>query len=80
MLFRSVFSDDVDDSLYALRNHHQTILEHIQYRLGADDAVKAYAIENNWTIKLEDTISSLQRSRKEDEHGWKAAVEKGKEK
>ena len=30
-------------------------------------------------MKLEDTVSSFQRLRKEDKHGWKAAVEKGKE-
>jgi hypothetical protein len=65
----------------SLRNHHQTILECIQYRLGAGDAVtKRYAIENRWTMKLEDTISTFQRLRKENEHGWEADVEKGKKK
>ena len=63
-----VFSNS--NNLDALRNHHWTIIEHIRYRLGAGDAVtKAYAIENSWTMKLEDTISTLQRLRKEDEQG-----------
>jgi hypothetical protein len=68
------------NNLDSLRNHHRTILEHIQYRLGAGDAVtKPYAIENSWTMKLEDTISTFQRLRKENGDDWKAVVEKGKE-
>ena len=73
-----VFSDS--NNLDSLRNHHRSILEHIQYRLGAADGViKHYAIENSWTMKVEDTISALQRLR--DEHGyvWERVVEKGKE-
>ncbi|KAF8799329.1 hypothetical protein BYT27DRAFT_7201855 [Phlegmacium glaucopus] len=65
----------------SLRKHHRSILEHIQYRLGAADVSKAYTIENSWTMKVEDTMSALQRLR-EEENGddWKMAVEKGKEK
>ena len=66
--------------LYSLRNHHQLILEHIQYRLGAADITKTYAINNRWTMKVEDTINTLQKSRKEDGDNWKAAVERGREK
>ena len=39
------------NNLDSLRKHHRSILEHIQYRLGAGDVTKAYAIENNWTMK-----------------------------
>ena len=49
--------------LDSLRNHHRSILAHIQYRLGAGDVTKTYAIENSWTMKSEDTISTLQRLR-----------------
>ena len=69
------------NTLDALQNHHRTILEHIQYRLGAGDAVtNRYSIENSWTMKLEDTISTFQRLREENGDDWNAFVEKGKEK
>jgi hypothetical protein len=67
------------NNLDSLRKHYRSILEHIQYRLGAGDAVtRPYAIENSWTMKAEDTISTLQR---EEENGdnWKTVVENGKE-
>ena len=64
--------------LHSLRNHHQLILEHIRYRLGAADVIKTYAMNNKWTMKVEDTISTLQKSRKENGDNWKAAVEKGR--
>ena len=73
-----VSSDSIN--LDSLRKHHESILEHIQYRLGAGDVTtEPYAIENSWTMKLEDTISTLQRLKKE-ENGdvWKAVVENGK--
>jgi hypothetical protein len=66
------------NNLDSLRKHHRSILEHIQYRLGAGKKTKPYAIvENTWTMKAEDTISTLQR---EEENGdnWKTVVEKGK--
>jgi hypothetical protein len=68
----------VSNNLDSLRKHHRSILEHIQYRLGAGFVTKAYAIENNWTMKVEDTISTLQR---EEENGdnWKMVVANGKE-
>ena len=67
------------NNLDSLRKHHRSILEHIQYRLGAGDITQPYAIENSWTMKVEDTISTLQRLRKESEDDWKTGVEKGKE-
>ena len=39
------------NNLNALRKHHRSILEHIQYRLGAGVVTKTYAIENSWTMK-----------------------------
>ena len=72
-----VSSDSIN--LDSLRKHHRSILEHIQYRLGATDETKPYAIENSWTMKVEDTISTLQRLREENGENWKAVVEKGKE-
>jgi hypothetical protein len=68
-------SDNVD----SLRNHHQSVLECIQYRLGAGEVVPRYAIENGWTMEVEDTISTFQRLRKENRDDWDAAVKKGKE-
>ena len=62
--------------LDSIRKHHQSILEHIQYRLGAGDVTETYAIENNWTLKAEDTISTLYRLR---EGNGEAVVEKGRE-
>jgi hypothetical protein len=64
------------NNLDSLRKHHRSILEHIRYRLGDGYVTKAYAIENNWTMKVEDTISTLQR---EEENGddWKMVVENG---
>ena len=72
-----VFSDS--NNLVLLRNHHRSILEYIQYRLGAGDVVtKVYAIENSWTMKVENTISNVQRLREENGDPRKAVVEKGK--
>ena len=68
-------SNNVD----SLRKHHQSILEHIQYQLGAGDINQPYAIENNWTMTVEDTISMIQRLKKENGEDWKTVVEKGKE-
>ena len=72
----SVFSDS--NTLGLLLKHYRSILENIQYRLGAGVVTKLYAIENSWTMKLEDTISTLQRSREENGDNWKMVVEKGK--
>ena len=49
--------------LDSLREHHRSILEHIQYRLGAGDVSQIYAIENYWTMEAEDTIGTLHRIR-----------------
>ena len=66
--------------LDSLRNHHRSILEHIQYRVGAGDIVsKLYAIENSWTMKADDTVSALQRLKKDNGDIWKTVVEKGRE-
>ena len=66
-----VSSDCVD----SLRKHHRSILELIQYRLGGPgDVSKPYTIENSWTMKVEDTISTLQRLREENRDGWKFSV------
>ena len=62
------------NNLDSLREHHRSILDHIQYRLGADR--KAYAIKNSWTMKAEDTISTLHRLR---EGNGEAVVEKERE-
>ena len=51
------------NNLDSLRKHYLSILEHIQCRLGAGDVTKTYAIEKSWTMKAEDTISTLQRLR-----------------
>ena len=51
------------NNLDSLRKHHRSILEHIQYRLEAGDVTESYAIENSWTMKAEDTISTLHRLR-----------------
>ena len=67
------------NNLDSLRKHHRSILEHIQYRLGAADVTKSYTIENSWTMKAEDTISTLQRLREENGDDWKTVAEKGKE-
>ena len=66
------------DSNYldSLRKHHRSILEHIQYRLGAGDVTKTYAVKNSWTMKAEDTISTLHRLR---EGNGEALVERGRE-
>ena len=74
-----VFSDS--DNLDSLRKHHQSILEHIRYRLGAGNVTKPYAIENSWTMKAEDTMSALQKL-KEEGNGdvWRTFVGNGKEK
>ena len=63
--------------LSSLREHHQSVLELIQYRLGAAHVIKTYAIENSWTMKAEDTISTVQRLR---EGNGEAVVEKGRDK
>ena len=67
------------NNLDSLRKHHQSIIEHIQYRLGAGDVTQPYAIENSWTMKVEDTISMFQKLREENGGDWKRGVEKGKE-
>ena len=68
------------NNLDSLRRHHRSILEHIQYRLGvADGVTKQYAIENTWTMKVEDTISALQRLKEENGDDWKTVVVNGKE-
>ena len=68
------------NTLDSLRKHHWSILENIQYRLGATDVTEPYSIENSWTMKGEDTINTFQRLREENGHDWKTVVEKGKEK
>ena len=67
------------NNLDSLRKHHRSILEHIQYRLGAGDVTNI--IENSWTMKVEDSISALQKL-KEEGNGddWRRVVENGKEK
>ena len=72
-----VFSDS--NNLDSLRQHHRSILEHIQYRLGAGHVTKPYAIENGWTMKVVDTISTRQRLREENKDDWRMVVDKGKE-
>ena len=72
-----VFCDS--NNLDSLRKHHRSILEHIGYRLGTADVTKTYAIENSWTMKVEDSISALQRLREENGHDWERDVEKGRE-
>ena len=62
--------------LDSFRKHHQLILEHIEDRLEAGDVTKTYAIENSWTMKAEDTISTLHRLR---EGNCEAVVENGRE-
>ena len=64
------------NNMDSLREHHQLILEHIRYRLGAGDITKTYAMENSWTMKAEDTISTLHRLRV---GNCEAVVEKGRE-
>ena len=71
--------DPVYNNLDSLRKHHRSILEHIQYRLGATDVTKSYTIENSWTMKAEDTVSTLQRLWEENRDDWEKVVEKGKE-
>ena len=51
------------NNLNLLREHHRSIIEHIQYRLQAGDITKTYAIENSWTMKAENTISMPPRLR-----------------
>ena len=64
------------NNLDSLRKHHRSILEHIQHRVGAGDVTKTYAIENGWTMKAEDTISTLYRLRG---GNGEAVVVKGRE-
>ena len=64
------------DNMVSLREHHQSILKHIQDRLGAGDVAGTCAIENSWTMKAEDTISMFHRLR---EGNCEAVVEKGRE-
>ena len=63
------------NNMDSLREHHRSILEHIQDRLGAGDITKTYAIENSWTMKAEDTISTLHRLR---EGNCEAVDDKGR--
>ena len=67
------------NNLESLRKHHQLFIEHIQYRLGAGDVTHPYAIGNSWTMKVEDTISMLQRLRKGSRDDWERVVAIGKE-
>ena len=67
------------DNLDSLRKHHRSILEHIQYRLGAGNVTQPYAIENSWTLKVEDSISTLQSLREKNGNDWERVVAKGKE-
>ena len=62
----------------SLRKHHQSILEHVQYRLGAGDVDESYnAIEISWTMKAEDISSTFQRFRDKYRNHWDVVVEKG---
>ena len=67
------------NNLDSLQKHHRSILERIRYRIGAGDVTKQYAIENSWTMKVEDRVSTLQRLREENGDLWKMVAEKGKE-
>ena len=67
------------NNLDSLRKHHRSILEHIQYRLGTGNITQPYAVENCWTMKVEDTISTLQRLREENGNDWERVVAIGKE-
>ena len=67
------------NNLDSLRKHHRSILEHIQYRLGAADVTNPYTVENSWTMKVEDTVSTLQRLKAENGDNWKMVVENEKE-
>ena len=62
--------------LGSLQKHHQSILEHIQHRLGngPGDENKLYTIGNSWTMKVGDN----KRLRKENEHNWETVVDWGK--
>ena len=69
------------NNLDLLRKHHHSVLENIQYRLGATnatDVTEPYSIENSWTMKAEDTISTFQRLKEDNEDYWNMVVEKGK--
>ena len=69
-------SNNVD----SLRKHHRSILEMFHYRLGLGVAIPTlYVIENMWTMKVEDTIGTLQRKMEENGKDWKEVVLKGKE-
>ena len=74
-----VFSDS--NNLGSLWEHHCSILEHIQYRLGLGAGNVTNTIENSWTMKEEDTISALKKL-KEEGNGdvWRTVVVNGKEK
>ena len=66
--------------LDSLRKHHQSILENIQYPPRATNVSEPYAIENRWTMKVEDAIGNFQRSRNENGDNWEIViVEKRKE-
>ena len=67
------------NKLDSLRNHHRSILEHIHYRLETADISKTYAIENSWTMKVKDTISTLERLKEENRADWERDVEKGRD-
>ena len=62
--------------LDSLREHHQSILERIRYRLGVGDVTETYALKNSWTMKAKDTISMLHRLREGD---GEAVVEERRE-
>jgi hypothetical protein len=58
-----VFRYGNNNLLDLLRKHHRSILENFQYRLGAGNITTPYAIENNWTMAVTGTTSSVQRLR-----------------
>ena len=66
------------NNLDSLKKHHRSILGHIQYRLGTADVNKTYAIENRWTMEVEDTVSTLEKFSEHDGGDCERDVEKGK--
>ena len=65
------------NNLDSLRKHHRSILDNIRYRLGASKVAELYTIENSWTMKVEDTISTFQKLREENGEGYKRILERG---
>ena len=56
-IFDPVFSDS--DNLASLQRHYRSILEHIQYRVGAGDLTK---LEISWNMKVEDVLQRLREA------------------